>query len=188
MAIPLVLLAVGAVASGWVGVPPFIGEMFGVENSNLFGAFIGHVVSQPAAHGAPGQEMMVTAMSVVVGLLGISLAGVFYISKPGIPKALAKNFSGVHKLLWNKYYIDELYNFIIIKPTLWVAKSVLVDTTDGKIIEGVVNGVPRGIGSFGQRLRKLQTGVLQNYAAMMALGVFVFVAIALMILVGGVKG
>ncbi|MDA8169591.1 MAG: NADH-quinone oxidoreductase subunit L [Nitrospiraceae bacterium] len=175
MTIPLMILAAGAIASGWVGIPSIIGG----ENSNMFGSFLSGVVGRPAELGTHSQEMMVMGLSIGVGLLGILGAAYFYIWNPELPKALGRNFAFIHKVLWNKYYIDELYNFVIVRPTFWVASSIIVGTTDGKWIEGIVNGVPQAIGAFGQRLRKLQDGIVQHYADMMALGLFVFVAIAL---------
>ncbi|MDA8086537.1 MAG: NADH-quinone oxidoreductase subunit L, partial [Nitrospiraceae bacterium] len=72
---------------------------------------------------------------------------------------------------------------MIVRPTLWVAESVIVGVTDGKWIEGIVNGVPAAIGRFSQTLRKIQSGVVQHYADMMALGLFVFVAVALVLFI-----
>ena len=80
-------------------------------------------------------------------------------------------------MLWNKYYVDEFYDYIIVKPTIWVARSVIVGITDGKIIEGFVNGLPRAIGGFGGLLRKFQTGIAHHYAVIMALGLLAIVAI-----------
>lgn len=178
MTIPLMILAIGAIASGWIGIPNLIGEkLLASENSNLFAGFLSHVVGHPAAHGTEGEEVMVMGVSVLVGIIGILGAAYMYVANPELPKALARNFSAIHKILWNKYYIDELYSFIVIKPAFWVAKRVIVDNTDGRMIEGVVNGVPKGIGSFGQWIRKIQTGLVQNYAAVMALGLFVFIAL-----------
>ena len=66
------------------------------------------------------------------------------------------------KVLYNKYYVDELYSYTIVKPTLWLANKVVLAITDGKIIEGVVNGVPGSIGWFSEKLRKVQTGLAQR--------------------------
>ncbi len=76
--------------------------------------------------------------------------------------------------------MDELYNHIIVRPTLWIANSLIVGVTDGKIIEGIVNGLPASIGRFSEKLRKVQTGVVHQYATIIAIGVFVAIAIALL--------
>jgi len=186
MTVPLIILAVGAIASGWVGIPTLIGEkLFGTENSNLFAGFLSHVVGHPEAHGTASEEMMVMGISVLVGILGISGAAYMYVFNTELPKKIGSAFKSIYTVLWNKYYVDELYNLIVIRPAFWVAKRVIVDTTDGKIIEGIVNGVPREIGVFGQIIRKVQTGVVQNYAAMMAFGLFIFIAVTLFVLAAG---
>jgi NADH-quinone oxidoreductase subunit L len=188
MTVPLMLLAIGAIAAGWVGIPNLIGEkLLGMENPNLFASFLGHVVGHPEAHGTESEEIMVMAVSVLVGIIGISTAAYMYVYNKELPKKIGAAFKPIYTVLWNKYYVDELYNFIIIRPTFWVAKRVIVDTTDGKMIEGIVNGVPREIGAFGQFIRKIQTGLVQNYAAMMAFGVFVFIAVTLFVLAGGAR-
>ena len=85
----------------------------------------------------------------------------------------------MHRVLFNKYYIDELYSFILIRPTIWVAKNILIGITDMRIIEAIVNGVPATIGAFSQLLRKMQTGLLQHYATIMATGALIIVALML---------
>ena len=84
-------------------------------------------------------------------------------------------------MLYHKYYIDELYNYTIVKPTLWIADKVLVGITDAKIIEGLVNGVPGAIGKFSQKLRKVQTGLAQHYGIFMAAGAFFIIALVLLL-------
>ncbi len=67
------------------------------------------------------------------------------------------------------------------RPTLWIAKNILVGFTDAKIIEGIVNGVPRSIGKFSGILRKVQTGLVHHYAIIMAAGAFFIIALALLL-------
>ena len=66
------------------------------------------------------------------------------------------------------------------KPAFWIAKNVLIGVTDAKIIEAVVNGVPAAIGGFSRQLRKVQTGFLQHYATIMALGILAIIALMLL--------
>ena len=181
MTVPLLLLAIGAVAAGWVGIPSSIGELFGIGQIDKIGPFLGHVVGEPSGVGAMSTEMMLMGVSVLMGVLGIMLAAYMYVWNPELPGALARVFSGAYKISLNKYYVDEFYDRTIVRPTLWVASSVIVAVTDGKWIEGIVNGVPAAIGRFSQSLRKLQDGIVQHYADMMALGLFAFVAIALIV-------
>ncbi|MEK7331788.1 MAG: NADH-quinone oxidoreductase subunit L, partial [Nitrospirota bacterium] len=86
----------------------------------------------------------------------------------------------VHKILLNKYYVDEFYSFLIVRPAIWIAKNILIGITDAKIIEAIVNGIPKAIGGFSQVIRKVQTGFLQHYATIMATGILIIVAIMLL--------
>lgn len=177
--VPLVVLAVGAVGSGWVGIPPLIGGLVGAGHSNLFGGFLGAVLGHPESNGTHAQEWAVMSVSIAAGLAGIWIAYFIYLKRTEMPKLISEKFAGLHKVLWNKYYIDELYELTILRPTVWVARNVIVNITDGKIIEGVVNGVPRAIGRLAERARALQTGVLQHYAAVMVLGLIAILLYAL---------
>ena len=114
------------------------------------------------------------------GFSGIGLAALFYLVKTDIPVILAQKFNAAYKVLWNKYYVDELYSLIIVRPAIWTAKNILMGITDARIIEAIVNGVPKGIGEFSRILRKVQTGLLQHYAAIMALGVLIIMAVMLL--------
>ncbi|MDA8089439.1 MAG: NADH-quinone oxidoreductase subunit L [Nitrospiraceae bacterium] len=181
MGLPLLILAVGAVAAGWVGISPVISESLGMGPLDKIGPFLATVVGTPVSTGAPTTELALMGVSVLMALLGILLAAYMYLWKPEAPEALARTFRLPYKLSFNKYYIDEIYDNAIVKPTFWVAKNVIVGVTDGKWIEGIVNGVPKAIGSFGQSLRKLQSGVTQHYADIMALGVLIFIAAALLL-------
>jgi NADH-quinone oxidoreductase subunit L len=173
MTAPLLILAVGAIAAGWAGIPAALG------GSNAIGHFFEPVLGHPHVSGGHEEEFMVMGISIACAIGGIVLSWIFYSLKPEIPKSLAANLKGIYTVLWNKYYIDELYDFIIVKPVKWVSNAILIDVTDGKIIEGIINGIPSGIRNFGERLRKLQTGYVQHYAISMALGVFVILTLVL---------
>lgn len=177
MTIPLVVLAIGAVASGWVGIPPLIGEFLGIEHSDKFGGFLAPIVGHPHGEGTHGEELMVMAISIAVGLIGIATAALFYLKRPELPVKLGTTFKGAYKVLWNKYYVDEIYSFLIVKPTLWVAKNIVVAITDGLLIEGIVNGIPKMIGGFSAELRKIQTGFVHHYAIIMAFGALIVIAL-----------
>jgi NADH-quinone oxidoreductase subunit L len=174
MTIPLILLCFGAVASGWVGIPHLLGG--GAHFTEFMKPILGH----PEAHGTEADEWLVMAVSIVAGLSGIGLAYFMYLKRTDIPVRLSRQFGGVHRLLFNKYYVDEIYSFLIIRPTVWIAKNVLIGITDARIIEAVVNGVPRAIGGFSGQLRKVQTGFLQHYAAIMAMGLLAIAALMLL--------
>lgn len=174
MTIPLILLCVGAIASGWVGIPHVLGG--GAHFTEFMKPALGHA----EGHGTEAEEWMVMAISVIAGFSGIGLAYFMYLKRTDIPVKMAAQFRGAHRLLFNKYYVDELYSFLIVKPAFWIAKNVLIGVTDAKIIEAVVNGVPAAIGGFSRQLRKVQTGFLQHYATIMALGILAIIALMLL--------
>ena len=180
MTVPLMVLCVGAIFSGWIGISNLIGETIGIEHLNWFTAFMKPVLGHPEGHGTHTEEWMVMGISILAGVSGIGLAYVMYLKRPELPARISEQFRIVHKILFNKYYVDELYSFTIIRPTIWIAKNVLIGVTDAKVIEAVVNGVPAAIGGFSRQLRKIQTGLVQHYATIMAMGIFIIAALLLL--------
>jgi NADH-quinone oxidoreductase subunit L len=175
MTIPLLILGIGAIAAGWIGISPLLG------GSNWVGHFLEEAVGHPHIHGSHTEEWMVMGISVAVAIGGILTSMLFYLWQPELPYLLESKFKAVYTVLWNKYYVDELYDFIIVRPVKWTATNILVAVTDGKIIEGIVNGIPRSIAAFGQNLRKIQTGNLQHYAIGMCVGFVFFLALILIL-------
>lgn len=174
MTIPLIVLAFGAVAAGWIGIPPILG------GGNHFAEFLKPVVGHPEFHGTHAQEWGVMTLSTSIAIFGIILAAAFYLRKSNVPENMSKQFRIVYNILYHKYYVDEIYNFLIVQPTLWFAKKVLVGITDAKIIEGVVNGLPGSIGKLSQQLRRLQSGLAQHYAMFMAAGAVFIIALVIL--------
>jgi len=175
MTIPLILLAVGAVAAGWVGIPPLLG------GGAHFAEFLKPVVGHPEFHGTHAEEWGVMGLSTTLVMIGLGLSAFLYLRKTDLPEKIAKGFKPVYRMLFNKYYVDELYHYTIVNPTLWIANKVLVGITDAKIIEGIVNGVPGLIGKFSQQLRRVQTGLAQHYGIIMAAGAFFIIALVLLL-------
>lgn len=171
MTIPLMLLAIGALAAGWVGIPHILG------GGAHFAEFVKPVLGHPEAHGTHTEEWGVMGLSTTIALSGIVIAAIFYLIKTYMPVRFAERFRSIYRILFNKYYVDELYSSIIIRPALWIANTIIEGFTDAKIIEGIVNGVPRSIGRFAGILRKVQTGLTQHYAVIMAAGIFLIIAL-----------
>lgn len=174
MTVPLVILSVGAIASGWVGIPHLLG------GGDHFVEFLSPVLGHPKGGGTHLQETIVMAVSVLIGFTGIGAAAFVYLRKSGIADRLSERFGFAYRVLYNKYYVDELYDFIIVKPSMWVANNIIAAVTDGKIIEGIVNGIPAFIGKFSGRLRNIQTGMVHLYASVMAIGAFIIVAVVML--------
>jgi NADH-quinone oxidoreductase subunit L len=163
--VPLMFLALGAIFAGYVGIPPIF-----MEHGDKIGHFLEPVLGHPEGHGTHAQEYFVIASSIFVALAGWAVAYKMYIKNPELPAKLYSSFRPVHKVLFNKYYIDELYDKTLVQPTLKAADKIIL-AFDVNVIEGIVNGVPSLIGVFSKMLRKIQTGLLSNYAVVMAIGV-----------------
>jgi NADH-quinone oxidoreductase subunit L len=157
----------------------------------------------PAAHGSHAVERWLMVLSVLIAIGGVLTARHFYLTRPQIPKDLAARWPGVHALLFNKYYVDELYNGTVIRGTLSSGRGLftfdrrVVDgavngsgwltqigawgshMTDKYVVDGFVNFVGWGAGEGSYLLRRLQTGLVQNYALLMILGVFGFLTVYL---------
>jgi NADH-quinone oxidoreductase subunit L len=162
MTMPLAILAVLSVIGGFVGMPKVLGPNF------LEGYF--EPVFEGAGAAVPaGTEWLLIGASVVAGLLGIGVAYWFYIARPEIPVNLAKQFSGIYTLLWNKYYVDELYSALFVKPGRQLA-MFLWQVVDVKIIDGFANGLGHAMAFVSRRLQGIQTGYARAYALMMLVG------------------
>jgi len=159
--------------------------------------------AEHAAEEAHGVELGLMVFSVFVALIGIALAWKFYVTSPEISARLAERFAGAHRLLSHKYYVDELYNATVIAATwasargLWnvdrnvvdgavngtgrvtIISSWLSGLTDKQVVDGVVNLVGRVIQEGSHVFRRLQTGLVQNYALLMLFGIFAFVSLYL---------
>ena len=196
MAIALIVLAIGSVAAGYVGVPHVLGGANRIE-SYLEPSFVAHgagIVGEPAAgaesavsehaaapegeaaeHAGGSMEMTLMIFSVLVAGAGILTATVFFKWKPEAADAMAGRFSGVHTLLLNKYYVDELYNAIIVQPIKRVSTGVLWRGIDVGIIDFTVNAVGLVVRGWSAVLRRLQTGSVRAYAMSLFVGVVVIV-------------
>ncbi len=159
--IPLLLLAIGAIGAGWFGIPALLG------GHNYWGHFLMPVVGEPELTISTYAESVLLGTSVLAGAFGILLAFYMYMMKPELPGKLAEMFPKVYNLLLNKYYIDEIYIGGLVEPTLTFSRKALLKIVDIVIIEGIVNGVPRGIGAISSKLRGLQDGQISHYLAWM---------------------
>ncbi len=177
MAIALVVLAIGAVVAGYIGVPTVLG------GENRIEAFLAPsfeaVPAGAEAPGAPvpggegpaGPEMSLMIVSTVVALAGIGLASILWLRRRDLVASLAARFSGLHRLLLRKYYVDEAYDAVIVHPVEAASRRVLWKGIDVGIIDGIVNGVASVVQGTSGGLRRVQTGSLRGYAASIFVGV-----------------
>ncbi len=133
-----------------------------------------------------GDSLGPMIVSVAVGLAGIALAWLFYIARPGLPDSLAATFSGLYKLIYNKYFVDEIYAAAVVNPVVAGSREVLWKGVDSAVIDGAVNGagtVSQGVGGL---LKRLQSGNIRSYAVWVLLG-SVLVLVAMGLAAGGMR-
>jgi len=177
MTIPLIVLAILATVGGWVNLPD--GLLWG----NAFVRFLTPVVGtfKPIVEASPASLSL--AASVASGI-GIVLAYVFYLRLPGIPMLLAWRLKALYDLLLNKYYLDELYNFVVTRPLFWVSNYVLNRAIDSYVIDGAADGAGLAVRTSGEVARRAETGNVQNYAFVYLLGAIGIVAYYLFLVTG----
>jgi NADH-quinone oxidoreductase subunit L len=140
--------------------------------------------AQAAAHGtAAGEhhadpakeslEITLMAVSSVLALVGIGIAYFFFLANPKAADGVAASAAPVHKLLLNKYYVDELYDTIVVQPLKRVSETTLWKRVDAGLIDGVVNGSGTLVRASSAVLRMTQTGSIRTYAASLFFGVVV---------------
>jgi NADH-quinone oxidoreductase subunit L len=192
MAVPLIVLAIGSTVAGFVGVPHALGGHNAIEGFlepvfEVHGAATAgeaQPVTEPAvppavqadAEHAPGAgdvgtERMLMVLSVAVAGAGIFIALYFWLWQPSAAASLAQQFGGLYRLLLNKYYIDEIYDAVIVQPIKQLSTGPLWKGMDTGVIDGSVNGVGATVQGASMSLRRLQTGSVRTYAASLFFGV-----------------
>jgi NADH-quinone oxidoreductase subunit L len=172
MTIPLMILAAGAIAAGFTLNTWFIGEgQEGFWNNSIFN-LPDNDIMQRLEHAPFAVELA----PLIVAIAGIGLAYVMYIARPELPRKLARKFPQVYFFLLNKWYFDELYDRIFVRPVFWLAgKSWRIG--DATIIDGVPNGLAALAAGGSREAVKIQTGSLAAYAFVMLIGVVVLVGV-----------
>ena len=112
-------------------------------------------------------------VSTIVAFGGVGLAAFLFLVSRDTAQRLATRFAGVHRLLANKYYVDELYQTAIVEPVLTLSRQGLWRVLDTRVIDGSVNGIGTLVRSGATALRQMQTGSVRNYAAALFFGVVV---------------
>jgi NADH-quinone oxidoreductase subunit L len=168
MIVPLVILAVLAVIGGLVGVPEGLGV------GNAIDAFLApvfadvHVPEHTA--GGMGLELGLMAVSVLAAALGIFAAYWIYIRNWGLAERMTRSAQWLYGILFNKYYVDEAYTEVVVKPLRLLA-DFLADTVEVRGIDAAVNGLARLTDLAGKGTRRLQSGLVRNYALALLIGV-----------------
>ncbi|WP_082072860.1 NADH-quinone oxidoreductase subunit L [Hyphomicrobium sp. 99] len=166
MMLPLAVLSLGAVLAGILFVPYFIGhDETAFWGAALFRGEHNHILHE--MHEVPG---WVSYSSLIAMLAGFAIAWVYYIGAPWLPAATARTFRPLYLFLLNKWYFDELYNFIFVRPAFAIGRFLWKDG-DGVVIDGAIDGTAAGVVRITDRVVKLQTGYMYHYAFAMLIGV-----------------
>ncbi|MFH1574686.1 MAG: NADH-quinone oxidoreductase subunit L [Acidobacteriota bacterium] len=168
MTIPLVVLMILSVVGGFVGLPPWLGV------TNQFEHFLEPslalaVQSHPAAQ-SHSTEVLLAGLSVLVALTGIYAAYRIYVARPGAAQALAARMQGLYRLVFHKYYVDEMYDAVLVNPAVSGSREVLWKAVDVGIVDGAVNGVGSLMRSAARLVKGLQNGLVRSYASWILLG------------------
>jgi NADH-quinone oxidoreductase subunit L len=214
MILPLVILAVLALGAGFVGVKPdfpVLGPIFrpGDAHGTAFEQFVAPTIESVVALEVPAFEVTPVVASILVALGGLFLGWLVYGRKPlaaGQPDPLAR-LGGLHTFLKNKWYFDEAYDVLFVRPSVWLGKAVYT-WIDRWLIDGVLHAIARGayrtalafrafdravingwvdafaesIKAFGRWFREVQTGWVQQYLYVVVIGALVLAALYLALL------
>jgi NADH-quinone oxidoreductase subunit L len=177
MLVPLMILAVLSIIGGWLAAPAFWG------GTDYFTKFLEPVFAGGATEAATAEaaahalEVPLAVIAVITAVIGLGVAWWLYLKKPEKPAELAKSMSGPYKTLLNKYYVDELYAAVVVKPLMWLSTHVLWQTVDVQMIDGAVNGIAHGTSEVGDGVRHAQSGNTRSYAVWVVIGAIVVIAI-----------
>ncbi len=155
MTVPLAALALLSLVGGFIHIPAWLAPFF------------------PTAE-APEQFSLV-AISVAAGVIGILVAYVMYVRKPGLADTVAPRAGVFYRLVYNKYFIDEIYDNVVVKPVVAISRVVLWRGVDAGLIDGAVNGIGSQSQGIGSLLKLLQSGNIRSYATWVLFGSVILV-------------
>jgi NADH-quinone oxidoreductase subunit L len=168
MTVPLIVLAILTVVAGLaVGIPS--------SHGTAFARFLSPVLPLDEAEHSAGVAFSLLVLSALVAISGVAVAWLVYGRSPARATSIGVARNPVHRLLLNGYYVDQIYDAVIVKPiyhlSLWLARIF-----DPSVIDGIVNGVAAAMAGWARGLRRVQTGFVMNYAFGILLGAVAVVA------------
>jgi NADH-quinone oxidoreductase subunit L len=166
--VPLVILAVLAVIGGYIGLPRFLGIGSAIDEF-LHPVFASSRFASPADESVT-LEIGLMAISILAAAVGFFAAYWIYIRKWGLAARMTKGAQGLYDIVYNKYYVDEAYMEVIVKP-LRALSDILDRDVETRGIDRAVNGLAQIVKLTGEGVRRLQTGLVRNYALVMLIGV-----------------
>jgi NADH-quinone oxidoreductase subunit L len=171
MLIPLFVLALGSVLSGF----PFVGIFVGSGVEEFFGESLAVGGANTILEDMHRVSLVVSVLPTVLMAIGFAVAWLFYIRSPELPVELARQHGVLYRFLLNKWYFDEIYDFLIVRPTLWIGR-LLWKGGDGWLIDGFgPDGFSAVVLVVTRNVVRLQTGYMYHYAFAMLIGVALFI-------------
>jgi NADH-quinone oxidoreductase subunit L len=172
MLIALIILALLSMTAGFVGVPTVLGGSNHVEHFLTPGSH----ETESESVGTSGIEALLMAVSTGAALTGLLIAYLFYVTRPELPARLAARAQAMYSILVNKYYVDEIYDKVIVWPVVRASRDFLWRIIDAGVIDGAVNGVGGLVRESAGGLRRMQTGYVRTYAGWILFGGVILVA------------
>ena len=195
MTIPLQILAILAIIAGIFGIPHVlqVGPLRAFRAIHLEHFLEPAIYKIPFApphetvHASASLELGLMALSVIIALIGIVVAYFLYIKRPELPARITEGLGDIYTLVYNKYFVDEIYMALVVRPLLafadflaWFDRTIIDGVVNGSamltrltsqligrfdqgVVDGLVNGAARGVGQVGATLRRTQSGLVQNY-------------------------
>jgi len=176
---PLCILAFLSTVGGWFAAPKLW------DGPDHFKNFLDPVFASAASLAPhitePGQsiELEFSGFAVLAGVIGLVIAISLYLGDPERPKRLAKKLGALYTLVYNKYFVDEIYGALIVRPLIWLSRNVLWQVVDVGMIDGTVNGAADAARAAGSEARQLQSGNARSYATWVIVGAVGFTALLL---------
>ncbi len=176
MTIPLIFLAIGAVFAGWLGYNVFVGGGM----NKFWGDAIFVLPNHTALSDAHNVNIWVKLAPTVVGVVGVALAYYLYMVKTDLPARLAARFHYIYLFLYNKWYFDELFDWMLVRPAHYLGRELWREG-DGSIIDGLgPDGITTVTRNLAARVSQLQSGYVYHYAFAMLIGVAALVSLYLL--------
>lgn len=183
MTVPLSVLAFLSVLGGFLGVPYVLGFWFS-HHPNALENFLmpifaksNNILGVPLEHELHAIEYLFIAIAIAVALIGIKVAINYYSDDRLLhPRRIAEKFKAAFNLSLNKYYLDEIYFYLIVDPIVNGSRSFLWKKFDVGVVDGIVNGSATVVQKIAEALRRIQTGIAQNYALLMMAGIAAILA------------
>ncbi len=161
MVIPLMLISVGAIFAGYLDIPGFLKSTLAHE----------------PVHPHHGEHFFQNLLALIAGLSGILVAWWVYIKNPELKELFPRKFPGIYRFLYNKWWFDEVYHEVIVKPVLFLSRRLVVGFSDLFVIEGIVNGSARVVGGIAGAFRRVHTGIVNHYAVFTLIGIIIYLLV-----------